>query len=302
MTRRVIELVREATQRDGRGDDAPRGCRCVSTGLSRRSNPVVAVGCGADRGPVCVVVAGMHSDELTGVAAAESVVRSVYERLASGVRLEVVPAVDVDGVRDNIRGVDPDAPVVSLLDLQLHRDLEGEFCDGDHPEADAVRRWLASFERIDAFVSLHATNHLVPGGFSYLGGSESQLVETMARVLEARMAAWGVPRLASDPTGMGGQRLSDGVFGIPRVEGSSLEFVRRRFDPALMAVTELPVGLVEPHGPISLEKLDVWKNAAATSEPADPGDIIALVDDQVELLTQFVFDVCRGVAALESPS
>lgn len=301
MTSRLTELVRDATR--GRSANfaavRPQGFEIVGT--SRQGREIPAVHCGEETaGPVCVVVAGLHAEELTGVAGAVEVIRRLGRAPISGSRLFVVPAVDVDGVADNLSKIEGDDPMVSLLGLAPGRDMEGEFCTGNHLEAAALRRRLEGFDRIDAYLSLHATNHLVPGGFCYAGGRDPEAVGTVGTLIGARMAGCGLPRLNSDPTGMGGARVTEGVFGIPHVEGSSIDFVERRFDPSILTVTEFPLGLVEPHGPIALEKLDVWRRSTRRGGRGARDDITSFVEPQIELLHQVVADVLRAVAVVES--
>lgn len=301
MTSRVIELIRDATR--GVGADVATGRPDRPTevvGMTPGGRQIIAVHCGDPRGrPVCVAVAGMHADELTGVAGAVETIRWATSASLTGARLIVVPAVDVDGVAANLDEIDEDDPMVSVLELEPGRDLEGEFCTGDHLEAELVRRWLEGIDRIDAYLSLHATNHLVPGGFCYAGGRNRELVETVGRLVGARMAGCGLPRLGSDPTGMGGAKVADGVFGIPHVEGSSINFVERRFDPSVLAVSEFPLGLVEPHGPIALEKLDVWRASAHRGDQGHRDEITSFVDPQIDLLRQIVADIVGTLTVVQ---
>ncbi|MFP4600768.1 MAG: hypothetical protein ACLFVJ_21110 [Persicimonas sp.] len=233
--------------------------RVETIGEARDGSPIPAVSLGPEGAPTCVVIAGTHSSELTGVSGAFDVVERLSPELES-VALYVVPAVDVAGVRENLSLLPSTPTLGSVLQLKSHRDLEGEFRDGDHPEAQALRQWLEGLPQIDAFISLHAANHVVPGGYVYLGGNDEQMIAEAATVLAARMDETGFRRLAEDPTGVSGARINDGIFELPDAPGSCVDFVQEAFDPGVVLVTELPVGLVVD-GPVELEQLDLWKQS-----------------------------------------
>lgn len=290
MTSRVLKLL-EGFLHDRRPSLLQRG-RLEVLEITEEGNELVSCRFGPDSGPTAVVVAGMHSDELTGVAAAVAIAERLAENTPPDQVFHIVPAVDVDGVAAHLKTLDERDLIPSLLGLAPHRDLEGTFDNGRFTETRAIGRWLDSLDRVDAFIDLHAANHLAPGGFSYLDGSNHNLVHTAACLLGAHMASHGIPRLAADPTGQSGEKICDGVFSIPAVEHSCVEFVRRRFDPAVIMVSELPVGLVEPHGPIGLEKLDAWKRSFQADDPPKKRRITPSVDCQPKLLADFVFDIC----------
>ncbi len=252
---------------------------------------IPAVSFGPSDAPGCVVVAGMHSSELTGVWAAVEVAARMSKKFE--VACHVVPAVDVDGVREHSRRVARDSSLSALLRLKNHRDLEGQFRSGAHPEAEDLRRWLERLPRVDAFISLHAANHVAPGGFVYLGGDDEQMVAQTAHAVARRMDEMSFPRLSADPTGVGGARIADGVFGLPQAPGSCIDFVRTALSPAVVAVTELPVGLVEVDGAVTLAQLDRWKRRYTSGDSLPEVCVTDCVERHIDVLTRFVADICR---------
>lgn len=273
--------------------------RCIDAadvtiiGTTRGDAPIPAVSRGLQDAPTCVVVAGMHSSELTGVWAALEVARRL-PLLAEDVAVHVVPAVDLDGVRHNSE-LDADRPdLAALLQLRNHRDLEGEFDTEGHPEAEALRKWLHGLPRVDAFVSLHAANHLAPGGFVYMGGDDD-FVDAIARRFDRLTCEHGLPLLSQDPTGVGGACIADGVFGLPDAPGSCVDFVQNVLDASIIAVTELPVGLVDVAGPVPLARLDDWKRQYADGDPPLDVSVTDCVEQQVAALSGLVADICQNL-------
>lgn len=299
MNSRVVTLLRKLKK----GTDADFAAAPAATtevlASTERGRELFSIRYGPQRGPRIAVIAGMHSDELTGVAAAVELAERLATDPPEDAVFHVVAAVDVDGVFEQIDELDEHDLIPSLLSLSPHRDLEGTCRTKGAPETAALCDWLDSIDTIDAFIDLHAANHLVPGGFCYLDGPDEVVVDTAAAIIGTHMAEHDIPRLATDPTGKSRTKVRDGVFSIPPVDDSCVEYVREHFNPSLLMVPELPVGLVEPHGPIGLEKLDAWKRSFQCDDPPEKRRITPCADTHPQLIADAIFDITEMFRHLE---
>lgn len=131
-------------------------------GHSARNCPIPAFNFGT-RGPLVLLMGGVHGDEPEGVAAAHGLFASLLENFEEDLRVTLVPALNIDGVLDHARtngnGVDlnRNLPTKDWTDVARAPRYAPGPQPGSEPENQAIMRYLDASQP-DLIISLHSWN------------------------------------------------------------------------------------------------------------------------------------------------
>jgi hypothetical protein len=198
-----------------------------------------------------VIIAGFHATELAGPLAAIRLIQDLLTRPPTQHRFAIVPVADPDRLMLNLANLPADPTAHDLLNLHAVEDLEGTFTAPVFEECQHIRSWLEHFDQIDGYYSLHTAHRIAPGLFFYLAGSVMPVIGRCVAQQISKTLPTHSPLLNYDPTGLATTLLAPGILALPIVgttaesvmSESSLAFVMERFNPQIIGVSEVPLGL-----------------------------------------------------------
>ncbi len=252
-----------------------------------------------------VVIAGFHATEIAGPLAAIRLIQHLLNYPPKQHRFAIVPVADPDRLSRNLAALGANPTTPDLLNLGAVEDLEGAFTTSTYAECQHIRSWLEQFEQIDGYYSLHTAHRVAPGLFFYLGGKAMSVVSNPIAEHLMSMLSMPIPMLAYDPTGFATTVLAPGILALPSIGSSServmsessLAFVLERFNPQMIGVTEVPLGLCSELGAASLAEIENYNRVLAQrGKAALPYQPFTLTM-QSELILSFVW---AGVQSLSS--
>jgi hypothetical protein len=283
------------------------GADIEEIGVSGEGRSICAVTVGDKQADYTVViVAGFHADEVIGPLTAISILQTLIEDPPTTVRFCIIPVADPDFVSRNASELPTNVTLQALLNLNHQRDLEGHFTTDTYPECAAIRQWLESFDRIDAYLSLHSAHCISPGLFFYVSStSNSDWVSQVASQVTAKTPGW-ISLLSQDPTGLSRRALSPGFFEleISKCEklnaltpGSSLAFVTHRFQPQYVGASEMPLAVCPTLIKASLTEIDHCNRDVKQTGYASYSFQEIDINTQLRIMGNWVWSVADRVAA-----
>ena len=253
-----------------------------------------------------VIIAGLHGAEIIAPLTAVSLLQTFNPRSFPDVRLCIVPVADPECVAHNAHELPETVTLQALLKLNHQRDLEGHFRADTYPECVAIRQWIAQFDHIEAYFSLHSAHCISPGLFFYVGQtSNPSWVSQVAEQVAAATPDW-IPLLRQDPTGLSPKMLASGFFEleIPNIQalegpapGSSLAFVAHHFRPYYLAAPEMPLAICPALAHACLAEIDQCNH-----DFRETGSIHSLVKaidlkTQIHIMKSWILSVFEQVQA-----
>lgn len=286
------------------------GAQIEEIGVSAEGRPLYGVTAG-DRAAARTVfiIAGCHANEPIGPLTAVSLIQSIVQQPAVGIKFKVVPVVDPDLLHRNAVSIPTKATLHDLLNTktQHYRDLEGHFTANTYPECVAVRQWMQKTEQIDAYFSLHSAGLISPGLFFYVGNdSDSVCVDVAVKRTTAATPRY-LPLLTYDPTGESQTTLAPGFMEIATSKSNllnsknpnnSLTYVTHHFRPKFIGVSEMPLAVCPALHNAALSEID-----KCNREFRQTGHISHLfqeisINDQLAVMRTFVESVAQYIAGI----
>jgi Zinc carboxypeptidase len=277
---------------------AERGAQLHVIGQSTQGRPLYSVMVGnAHATSTLLLVAGMHANEIIGSLAAVAFLQQVLAQPMPHLRIACIPLADPDTVAEMVQNL-PDMPDLrAILTLGTVRDLEGTFPTDTYIECTYIRQWLASLGTVDVYVALHTAHRIAPGLFFYIGNTlHPTRIACLHQYLTTTLPA-GLPKAATDPTGLATNVLAEGLFEIPLTRpigtddepiGASLGYVQTLFKPRCIAVTEIPLGISSALQDADLSTIEQYNRDYATNGITEQPFAALPVDIQVTIATTFI--------------
>jgi hypothetical protein len=283
------------------------GANVEEIGVSGEGRSIYGVKVGNDRATRTIaIVAGLHADETIGPLTALSILQTLASDPPPTVQFYIVPVADPDFVDRNANELTETVTLQALLNLNHQRDLEGNFTTDAYPECVAIRRWLDSLNRVDAYFSLHSAHCISPGLFFYVSNTSNLgWVSQVASQVATTTPDW-IRLLSCDPTGLAKKAVAPGFFEleIPDLDrlnttnpGSSLAFVTHRFRPQYVGVSEMPLAVCPALATASLTQIEQcnrdFKQTGSTSYSCQEIDLAT----QISMMTSWIRSVTDRVMA-----
>ncbi|WP_161634914.1 M14 family zinc carboxypeptidase [Leptolyngbya sp. Heron Island J] len=282
---------------------------CVEEiGISGEGRSIYGVTVGAQQATrTVVIVAGLHGAEVIAPLTAISILQTLVSQPSKTVRFCVVPVADPDVVARNANELPANVTLQALLNLNHQRDLEGYFTTDTYPECVAIRQWLAQFNRIDAYFSLHSAHGISPGLFFYVGStSNPDWVNQVASQVAKTTPDW-ILLLPHDPTGLAKHAWHSGFFELelPQREnlnvanpGSSLAFVAHRFQPQYIGVPEMPLVICPALVKATLPEIEQCNRELKQTGRTRYAFKEIPLDTQLRIMENWVWSVTEQVEAM----
>ena len=259
-------------------------------------NPDRAARSGAD--PVIVAIAGMHASEVIGQLALVDLISKLNSENTQRLQYHFVPVADPDLLAENVQQLSQPITLPKLLSLKSIHDLEGYFTSNRYPECKAIRQWLETFPRIDAFFSLHAAP-VAPGLFFYVAGKSNDCIAFVADRIANICQLSQIPLLEKDLTRESQKVLFPGFFTIPTAgelnsrdnrdrSGTSIEFVTKKFQPNFIGVSEIPLSICKGLHNAPIEKIESFNKQLAQNAKVNLPYQELDLSTQIELIHEFV--------------
>ena len=192
-----------------------QGAIIKEIGKSGQQQPIYSVTVGDKNADLTIIaIAGMHASEVIGQLALVDLISKLNSENTQRLQYHFVPVADPDLLAKNVKQLSEPITLSKLLSLKAVRDLEGHFTSNRYPECEAIRQWLKTFPRIDAFFSLHAAP-VAPGLFFYVAGKSRDCIESVANRIATICQPLQITLLEKDPTGDSQEVLFPGFFTIP---------------------------------------------------------------------------------------
>ena len=276
-----------------------RGATIEEIGRSSQQRPIYNVSIG-DKNPdfTIVAIAGIHASEIVAQLALVDLISQLARDTPKRLRYHFIPIADPDLLAENAQQLSEPITLPKLLSLNFVRDLEGNFTSNRYPECKAIREWLETFPRIDAFFSLHTAHRIAPGLFFYVGGNSRDCIASVADRI-ATCCPSQIPLLEKDPTGDSQTALFQGFFTIPTAaemnshdnrdrSGTSIEFVVKNFQPSFIGVSEIPLGICTGLHDAPIEKIESFNKQLTRTVKVDLSYQELDLQTQIDLIHQFV--------------
>jgi hypothetical protein len=269
-------------------------------GNSGQQQPLYSVSIG-DKNPeyTIVAIAGMHASEVIGQLALVDLISKLNSENTKRLQYHFVPIADPDLLAENTKQLSEPITLPNLLSSEIVRDLEGHFTSSRYPECEAIRQWLETFPRIDAFFSLHTAHRIAPGLFFYVAGKSNECIASVADRIATICIPSQIPLLEKDPTGESQQALFPGFFTIPTAaemnshddrdrSGTSIEFVMKKFQPSFIGVSEIPLGICRGLHEAPIEEIESFNKQIAQNIKVDLPYQELDLSTQINLIHEFV--------------
>jgi hypothetical protein len=275
------------------------GATIKEIGNSGQQQPLYSVSIG-DKNPeyTIVAIAGMHASEVIGQLALVDLISKLNSENTKRLQYHFVPVADPDLLAENTKQLSEPITLPNLLSSEIVRDLEGHFTSNRYPECEAIRQWLETFPRIDAFFSLHTAHRIAPGLFFYVAGKSNECIASVADRIATICIPSQIPLLEKDPTGESQKVLFPGFFTIPTAaemnhddrdrSGTSIEFVMKKFQPSFIGVSEIPLGICRGLHEAPIEEIESFNKQIAQNIKVDLPYQELDLSTQINLIHEFV--------------